>query len=124
EVPLPILTGLLETAVLVGEIEMTRILEHRLSGVASMLANPHLTCIARHLGAAAGLLGNKEKAKEYYQQALEVCAKIRHRPEAALTHLQLAELLLEEAGEAAALKGGRAASYLHKEAMQHLDFAI
>ncbi|MSQ15800.1 MAG: hypothetical protein EXR50_08060 [Dehalococcoidia bacterium] len=127
EVPTGILTGLLETAVMVDEVETAGLLAQRLSGVASMLVGPQLTCIARDLGAAAALLGDQEKARAYYQQALEVCAKVRHRPEAALTHLQLAELLLEEAeqaGEAAALKGGPGASDIRREALEHLDFAI
>ena len=84
-----------------------------------------VTCPARHLGAAAALLGEREKAKAYYQQALEVCAKIRFRPETALTRLQLAELLLEESEEVGAQ--GLAplhADELRREALEHLDFAI
>ena len=122
------LAPLLETAVLVQERDAASVLAQRLSSVASLaLADTRMICIARQLGAAAALLGAREQAKGYYQQALEVCAKVRFRPEIALTRLQLAELLLEEAAEmegAAALKGGPSASDLHKEAMEHLDFAI
>lgn len=53
-----------------------------------------LTCVARHLGAAAELLGQPDKARAYYHQALEVAGAIVFRPEVALTQLQLAELLL------------------------------
>jgi len=58
-----------------------------------------LTCPARHLGAAAALLGKPEEARAHYDQALELCAKIRFRPEIALTRLQLAELLLDESAK-------------------------
>ena len=64
------------------------------------------------LGAASALLGKPDEARAYYQQALEACAKIRHRPEIALTRLQLAELLLEHYPDERA------------EALEHLDFAI
>jgi hypothetical protein len=46
---------------------------------------------------AAALLGEPVKAYAYDQKALEACAKIRFRPEIALTRLQLAELLLSAA---------------------------
>jgi hypothetical protein len=46
-------------------------------------------------------------------QVLELAGKIRHRPKTALTHLHLAELLLEEAGDMGRL-----------EAPEHLDLAI
>ncbi|MSQ14325.1 MAG: hypothetical protein EXR50_00460, partial [Dehalococcoidia bacterium] len=115
EMPMHILCELLQTAVLVEDLEMARLLAQRLSKVALILSGPQFTCIARDLGAAAALLGDKEKARAYYQQALEVRAKVRHRPEAALTHLQLAELLLQGAGEQVVSR---------KEAMEHLDFAI
>jgi tetratricopeptide (TPR) repeat protein len=55
----------------------------------------YTTCIARHLGGAAALLGRYEEARKYYQEAIKVCTEIRFRPELALTRLQLAELLLE-----------------------------
>jgi DNA-binding NarL/FixJ family response regulator len=58
------------------------------------------------------LLGERAQAQAYYEQALDECAKIGFRPEIALTHLQLAELLLGE-GEG-----------VRDEALAHLDFAI
>ena len=58
------------------------------------------------------MLGAPDKARAYYHQALEACAKIGFRPEIALTRLQLAELLLEHYPDERA------------EAMEHLDFAI
>jgi hypothetical protein len=41
-----------------------------------------------------------------------VCAKVRFRPEAAITHLHIAELLLDHYSER------------RTEAQEHLDFAI
>ena len=70
------------------------------------------TCPARHLGGAAALLGETDKARAYYHEALEAAGKIRFRPEIALIRLQLAELLLEHYPDERA------------EAMEHLDFAI
>ena len=67
---------------------------------------------ARHLGAAAALLGEPDSARKYYHQVLEAAAKIRFRPEMALTRLQLCELRLEHYPDERA------------EALEHLDFAI
>ena len=72
-----------------------------------------LACIARHLGDAAELVGDRTAARGYYMQALEAAGKIRFRPELALTHLRLAELLLKEP-DAAALS----------ESLEHLNIAI
>lgn len=41
------------------------------------------------------VVGEPEQARVYYRQALDVCEKIRFRPEIALTRLALAELLME-----------------------------
>lgn len=71
-----------------------------------------LTCIPRHLGAAAALLGRLDEARKYYSEAMRVTTEMRFRPELALTLLQLAELLLEHYPEEKA------------DALEHLDFAI
>jgi tetratricopeptide (TPR) repeat protein len=71
-----------------------------------------LTCVARHMGGAAALLGRPEEARKYYEEALKITTKMRFRPEVALTRLQLAELLLEHYPDEKA------------EALEHLDFAI
>ena len=68
--------------------------------------------VARYLGAAAALLDEPDEARAYYQQALEVCARVRFRPEIALVRLDLAELLLDHYPEE------------RGEALEHLDFAI
>ena len=111
------LVYLLETAILIEDRPLTESLARRLEPLATVgsssgsAATP--TCIGRHLGAAAALLGDRKGAHRYYEQALDLATRIRHRPEIALTHLGLAELLLDDADEAQ-----RAA------ALQHLDFAI
>jgi len=71
-----------------------------------------LTCIVRHMGGAAALLGRSEEARKYYEEALKITTEMRFRPEVALTRLQLAELLLEHYPDEKA------------EALEHLDFAI
>ncbi len=67
---------------------------------------------AINLGRAAALLGNPEKARAYYHQALEVATKFRSRPHIARTRLYLAELLLEHYPDE------------RTEALEHLDFSI
>ena len=102
------------TAVLLKDREAAALLISRLRTVASLAyGGPAQTCVSRHLGAAAALLGDGEAARAYCGQALEVAGKIRFRPEVALTHLQLAELLLEDRDPAQ-----------RTEALAHLDFAI
>jgi hypothetical protein len=68
--------------------------------------------IPRILGGAAALLGDPQAARVHYHKALELMGKIRHRPELALTHLELAELLLKHYPDERA------------EALEHLDTAI
>ena len=104
---------LLETAVLVGHREATELLLRRFTGSRVPTTGVlHPTCVARHMGAAAALLGMLDEARAYYQAALEVAAEMRFRPEVALTRLKLAELLLEHYPDERA------------EALEHLDFAI
>jgi DNA-binding NarL/FixJ family response regulator len=56
------------------------------------------------------LAGDRTAARAYYIQALESAGKIGFRPELALTHLRLAELLLEDGNES--------------EAFDHLELTI
>jgi hypothetical protein len=114
ESPTWLLTYCLELAVLLEDKVLAATIVPRLDPVAAMFpfgGGFFHTCIARHLGAAAALLGNREQAEAYYATGLELCGKIRHRPEIALTRLQLAELLLAYPDERAAAIG-------------HLDFAV
>ena len=103
----------LEVAVLVGHRPTAELLLKRLSGYSLPFTyQAFLTCIPRHLGGAAALLGRYDEARQYYQEAIRVCTELRFRPELALTRLQLAELLLEHYPAE------------KKEALEHLDFAI
>lgn len=114
ETPAGELSLLLEAATLIQDREACRVLAERLEPVAhvAFIDYRNQACMARHLGAAAALLGEPDRAKGYYRQALEVCQKIRFRPEIALTRLGLAELLLENYPDE------------KPAALQDLDFAI
>jgi tetratricopeptide (TPR) repeat protein len=113
EISTPLLLHLLEAAVMLEESETAHALAGLLDSVRFMsLHHNSYACPARLLGAAAALLGNPDEARAFYQEALDACAKIRHRPEIALTRLELAELLLEHYPDERA------------EALDHLDFAI
>jgi DNA-binding NarL/FixJ family response regulator len=63
-----------------------------------------LVCVARHLGDAAVLLGDRTAARGYYMRALHSAGKIRFRPELALIHLSIAELLVAEGEDTAAVE--------------------
>jgi tetratricopeptide (TPR) repeat protein len=104
---------LLELAVLAKHMRAAEILLNLLVGATyktTGLSNP--TCVARHLGAAAALLGRYEETRKHYEEAIKVCTEMKFRPELALTRLQLAELLLEHYPKE------------RTEALEHLDFAI
>ncbi len=103
----------LEVAVLTGHSGAADALLNRLAG-SSLLTTGimYLTCIGRHLGAAAVMLGRPEKARAHYRDSLKVTTDTRFRPEIALTRLGLAELLLEHYPEE------------KPEALEHLDFTI
>jgi tetratricopeptide (TPR) repeat protein/tRNA A-37 threonylcarbamoyl transferase component Bud32 len=103
----------LELAVLANHRRATEILFNLLvGGVYKTTGLLHPTCVARHLGGAAALLGRHQEARKHYKEAIKVCIKMRIRPELALTRLQLAELLLEHYPKEMAA------------ALEHLDFAI
>jgi len=104
---------LLRAALRVGHLRAAELLLHRFASSGLHTTGTYFpTCIPRHLGAAAALLGRHEEARKHYDEALKVCTEMRFRPELALTRLQLAELLLEHYP---AEKTG---------ALEHLDFAI
>ena len=105
---------LLEAAVALSDRDAAMRLLPHVRPMAGTLGNGEraVTCVARHLGAASALLGELEDARAYYDQGLELCRRVRFRPETALTRLQLAELLLEHYPQEQA------------QALQHLDFAI
>jgi DNA-binding NarL/FixJ family response regulator len=72
-----------------------------------------LTSVARQVGAAAALNGDRSAARSHYEHALNAAGKIQFRPDLALTHVQLAELLSGDEDIAA-----------RSEALKHLDIAI
>jgi tetratricopeptide (TPR) repeat protein len=76
--------------------------------------------VGRLYGAAALLAGNVEEAESYCREALASTTRARFRPELALSHLQLAEVLMA-LGDAGAPARDRDP---HDEALEHLDFAI
>ena len=103
----------LEASVLAGHSKAAELLLNRFSGTGLCTTGMLFpTCIPRHMGGAAALLGKHDEARQYYQEAIKVCMEMRFRPELALTKLQLAELLLEHYPDE------------KKEALEHLDFAI
>jgi DNA-binding CsgD family transcriptional regulator len=113
-VPKEVPVVLLQAAVVFEHQAAAQALAARLASVAHLTAaHPIYTCVARHLGDAAALTGDRKTARAYYQQALESAGKIRFRPELALTHLRLAELLLDGTNDSA-----------QSEALAHLDLAI
>ena len=76
---------LLQTAVAVKDRAASQAVGARLAGVAHVtgeMGTP--TYIARHLGEAAALAGDRAAACAHYRQALGVARKIRFRPETAL----------------------------------------
>jgi tetratricopeptide (TPR) repeat protein len=103
----------LEAAVLSGNKRAADLLFNRFSGSGVCISGiAYPTCIPRHLGGAAALLGRYEEAREHYQEAIRICTEMRFRPELALSHLELADLLLEHYPNEQA------------EAIAHLDFSI
>jgi hypothetical protein len=103
---------MLETAVRLRDRRIAAILADRLVGVGNLcLYGSGWVGPARLLGAAAQLLEDPEQSRHWYDQALHVYGTLGIRPEAALVHLQLAELLLDHYPEKRA------------EAREHLDFA-
>jgi DNA-binding CsgD family transcriptional regulator len=115
ERPVPTLVMLLQAAVLLRHRAAAAGLGARLACVAHLAISVGTgsSCIARHLGDAAALAGDRVAARAYYRQALEAAGRIQFRPELALTHLRLAELLLE-----------RGDAHAQSEALEHLDVAI
>jgi hypothetical protein len=107
-----ILYALLLAAVLTGDKETTEALAPRFAAMASELRSVCWMAVGRLLGDASVLLEKPDEARSFYEQAVEVCVRVRHRPELALTRLSQAELLLEHYPDE------------HDAAIEHLDFAI
>jgi hypothetical protein len=119
DTPIRILACLLEAAVLLEEREVAdRLLP--LLGDVTAYAYP-LTNVARVVGEAAALLGDRAGARAAYQHSLDWATRIRYRPEVALTRLALAELAL---GEVRASPQPGTGNEELEAGLAHLDFAI
>src|SRR5262249_54594520 len=92
------LSTLLEAVVVLQDRAAAALLADRLADVVAVGNTPWgISPVARRTGAAAALLGEPELARERYARALAWAERIRHRPEIALTRLEIAELLLGDA---------------------------
>jgi DNA-binding CsgD family transcriptional regulator len=112
--PITTLVLLLQAAVVLQHRAAAQALAALLECVAHLAVADRLhTSVGRHLGDAAALGGDRPGARAHYEQALESAGKIRYRPELALTHLRLAELLLEDEDDNA-----------RSEGREHLDIAV
>jgi DNA-binding CsgD family transcriptional regulator/tetratricopeptide (TPR) repeat protein len=76
------------------------------------LAKPQFSFAPRHLAGVAALLGQFDRARNAYLEAIKFGERLRYRPEVALTRLELAQLLLTH------YPSDRA------EGFRHLDLAI
>lgn len=103
----------LEAATLIGDKELTAWFAAPLweSGAVTC-GEMFTTMVNRHLGAAAALLGEPDRARQYYERALAEATAMKFRPEIALTRFQLAELLFSQYPAS------------RHEAHEHLAFAI
>jgi DNA-binding CsgD family transcriptional regulator len=87
----------LEVATSIGHRRAAERLAHRFAGCAAVTTGTRVpTCITRHLAAADALLGRPRAARDRYETALTQTAGLGFRPEAALVHLELADLLLTD----------------------------
>jgi DNA-binding CsgD family transcriptional regulator len=88
----------LETALMLEERELTQVLAHQLERAAHLIGGPGVgfTSIARLLGKAAAVAGNRQVARRYLEQGLNVSEQLGYRPEAAFIRLEIAELLLSQ----------------------------
>jgi len=103
----------LEAAVLAGHRRAAELLLPRLAATRRLTSGLWVTtCAGRHMGAAAAFLGRHAEARKHYQKAIKDCSEMPFRPELALTHLQLAELLLDHYPKERA------------QGLEHLNFAI
>lgn len=106
------LSGLLEATVLVGLTETASSLLPLVHGNPPLSISGVCSITARVLGMAYAFLGEPDKAREQYEQAIVDAEKVRFHPELALAHLGLAEVLLDHYPDERA------------EAIEHLDTAI
>jgi len=102
----------LEAATILGDAELAAWFAAPLWDCGSVTTGWRFTTMVnRHLGAAAALLGEPDRARGYYQRALSEATAMQFRPELALTRLGLAELLAAHFGKT-------------DEALEQLDLAV
>jgi hypothetical protein len=108
-----LLCNSMETACEANEPELVEHLLPLLDPASDLATGQYsYVCPARLLGDGAKSIGRVQPAVDYYSKAIDVCQKIRFRPELALSRLGLAEVLLDHYPEE------------HDTAIEHLDFAI
>jgi hypothetical protein len=121
---------LLETAVVLRDADSAAILENRMAPMAGLLHTEADMCynIGRLCGGAAALRDDAEMARGYYLQALEICERVRFRPEIALTRLEMAELMLgtnpEPSTPLSDFVRHESTAEERAKALEHLEFAI
>ena len=91
---LTFLTALFEASVLCAHTSAAEALLNRMSALANRIDGATFVSYGRLLGEAATLVGRNTEARDFFQQALEVCERLHFRPESALIHLELAEVLI------------------------------
>ncbi|HEU0073408.1 MAG TPA: AAA family ATPase [Dehalococcoidia bacterium] len=87
----------LDLAVLCQNKEVCAELVPQIEPFSHILGNWYFdpAAVGRRLADAEALLGMPEQARKHYNDALEVCLRVRFRPEIALARLGLAQLLLD-----------------------------
>jgi DNA-binding CsgD family transcriptional regulator len=116
------LAALLECAVLVGDKQIARLVAPVLADFPGVTATAAAICIPRLVADAFAMVDERHEAQRHYQRAIEMCTKMRFRPELALSRLGLAELLSDEAQ--APPSSGEGQDHERREALDHLDGAI
>jgi tetratricopeptide (TPR) repeat protein len=113
DIPVSLLCNALETVCEANERQLVERVLPLLDGASDMAIGQYsFACPARLLGDGAQLIGKAGEAVNYYSKAIEICEKVRFRPELALSRLGLAEVLLDHYPEE------------RDAAIEHLDFAI
>ncbi len=85
----------LEAAVHVRDVDAaSRLLPLAESGPPAIDPRGVTGCNTRIVAGAHALLGDPGQARDWYKKAIDVCTNMRHRPELALTRMELAELLI------------------------------
>jgi ATP/maltotriose-dependent transcriptional regulator MalT len=108
-----LLVAALEGATLLEDREAANLLRRKLAPAARFGGESNaFSVVGRVLGDAAVLCGDPTAAHGYYEQGLHTARALGHRPETALLHLSLAELLIRDHDADSS------------EAQQHLELAI